>query len=74
MPQRKPTTGPMKTQPFELSSAMPMQTLSTAGRKTSAAQPKQIATRLEAVRTAIAKITRRNSLRKQREALKGAGS
>jgi hypothetical protein len=73
MQKRKSTTGPMKTQPPKLSSAMPMQALPTSGRQADAGQPLQIGTRLEAVRSARAKITRRNSLRKQREALKGAG-
>jgi hypothetical protein len=43
----------------------------TGRRLKEAPQPKKKRTRTEAVRVAKAKITRRNSLRKQREALKG---
>jgi hypothetical protein len=74
MQKRKSTAGPMKTQPPKLSSATPMQALPTSGWQADAGQPKQIAARLAAVRSARAKITRRNSLRKQREALKDSGS
>ena len=73
MPKSKPTIGPMRTQPGERTSIMPTQVLPAmpaAGRKAVAAQPKQEPTRGEAVRVAKARITRRNSLRKQREALK----
>jgi hypothetical protein len=73
MPQDKPTIGPMRTQPLERASIMPSQVLPTptVGRVKKTAQPKQKPTRTEAVRAAKARITRRGSLRKQREALKG---
>jgi hypothetical protein len=69
MPNRNPVTGPMRTQPVERGSNVP----TLMGRKlTSEPQQKQKTTpRTEAVRVAKAKIARRNSLRKQREALKG---
>jgi hypothetical protein len=75
MPKTKPTsTGPMRTQPTERGSIMPTQVqpmMPTAGKATKSQQPKQQLTRTEAVRAAKARITRRNSLRKQRDALKG---
>jgi hypothetical protein len=78
MPKSKPTIGPMRTQPGERTSIMPTQVLPAmpaAGKKSAAAQrkqePKQKPTRSEAVRTAKARISRRNSLQKQREALRG---
>jgi hypothetical protein len=59
------------TQPIERASIMPAQMMTrTIGNVTKAPQQKQKSTRSEAVRTAKARITRRNSLRKQREALK----
>jgi hypothetical protein len=77
MPKNDPTLGPMGTQPGEHASTMPTQVLPampTAGNKPGAPQPEQPPvqepTRGEAVRTAKARITRRNSLRKQRQALK----
>jgi hypothetical protein len=68
MPKNKPTTGPMITQPFERASNVqtPM-----GGKLTKAPQPQQKPTRADGVRTAKAKIMRRSSLGKQREALKG---
>jgi hypothetical protein len=71
---KMPVTGPMKTQPVERASNMttpvsPM--MPTGGRLKNAPQPKNKRTRAEAVRVAKAKITRRNSLRKQREAMRG---
>jgi hypothetical protein len=74
MPKRKQPTGPMRTQPIERASIMPTQVLPmmpAAGKATKPSQPKQRPTRAEAVRAAKARITRRNSLRKQREALSG---
>jgi hypothetical protein len=75
MPKSKPATGPMRTQPIERASIMPTQVLPmmpTTGKKMkTGSQPNQKLTRAEAVRVAKAKITRRNSLRKQREALRG---
>ncbi len=74
MPQDKLTIGPMRTQPLERASIMPSQVLPmmpTVGRLKKASQPKQKPTRTEALRAAKARITRRSSLRKQREALKG---
>jgi hypothetical protein len=75
MPKRKPTSaGPMTMQPVERGSTMPTQGLPimpTVGKAAKTQQPKQQPTRMEAVRAANAKITRRNSLRKQRDAQKG---
>ena len=75
MPKSKPVTGPMRTQPVERASIMPTQVLPmmpTTGKKMkSTPQPNQKPTRTEAVRVAKTKITRLNSLRKQREALRG---
>jgi hypothetical protein len=68
------STGPMRNQPRGRTSILPIQTLPmmpTVGNVTNTPQPKQQPTRTEAVRAAKASITRRNSLRKQREALKG---
>jgi hypothetical protein len=75
MPKSKPTlTGPMSTQPVERGSIMPTQALPMmpmAGKAMKAPQPKKQPTRTEAVRAARAKITRRESLRKQRDAQRG---
>jgi hypothetical protein len=75
MPESKPTpTGPMSTQPVGRGAIMPTQALPmmpTAGKATTAPQPKKQPTRTEAVRAAKAKITRRESLRKQRDAQRG---
>jgi hypothetical protein len=74
MPKNKPITGPMRTQPVERASMMPTQVLPmmpTVGKVAKTPQPKQETTRTEAVRVAKARITRRNSLRKQREAMRG---
>jgi hypothetical protein len=68
MPKNKPMTGPMRTQPIERTSIMPTQMMTRAiGNVTMAPQPKQESS--EAVRAKAG--MRRNSLRKQREALKG---
>jgi hypothetical protein len=74
MPKNKPTTGPMRTQPIERASIMPTPVLPmmpTAGMAKTAITPKQKPTRADGVRVAKAKIARRNSLRKQRDALRG---
>jgi hypothetical protein len=75
MPKSRKATGPMRTQPVERASIMPTQVLPmmpTTGKEIKTApQTNQKPTRSEAVRIAKAKITRRNSLRKQREALRG---
>ena len=74
MPKSKPTsTGPMTMQPVERGS-MPTQGLPmmpTVGKAAKTPHPKQQPTRMEAVRAAKARITLRNSLRKQRDAQKG---
>jgi len=64
----------MKTQPTERGSIMPTQVLPmmpTVGEQRKTSQSKQKPTRTEAVRAAKARMTRRNSLRKQRDAQKG---
>jgi hypothetical protein len=74
MPKIKPTAGPMRTQPIERASTIPTPVLPmmpTAGKADKTAQPMRRPTRADGVRVAKAKITRRNSLRKQRDALKG---
>jgi hypothetical protein len=75
MQKSKPTsTVPMKMQPLERGSIMPTQGLPmmpTAGKATKPPQPKQKLARAEAVRAAKARIMRRNSLQKQRDAQKG---
>jgi len=74
MPDREPITGPMRTQPVERASIRPTQVLPampTVGKTTKAPQSKQNPTRADAVRAAKARISRRNSLRKQRKALQG---
>ena len=68
MSKVRPVTGPMRTQPVGHTSKAPT---SMGGKPTKAPSPKQKASaRTEAVRVAKAKIMRRNSLRKQREALR----
>lgn len=74
MPKNNSITGPIKTQPVGcvLIFATPsFPTTSTVGKVNKSLRPTQNPTRVDAVRVAKAKITRRNSLRKQREALKG---
>jgi hypothetical protein len=72
MSKNKPAIGPMITQPIERPSILPTQVqprLPHVGvNKTPL--PKQNPTMAEAVRAAKAEITRRESLRKQRQALK----
>jgi hypothetical protein len=71
MPKSKSTTGPMNTQPVESTSTMPTPMQPAIGGSQKAAKLKQKQTRTEAVRIAKAKLSRRNSLRMQREALRG---
>jgi hypothetical protein len=75
MPKSKPTpTGPMRMQPIENGATMPTPVLPmmpTTGEQRQTPQPKKEPTRMEAIRAAKARITRRSSLQKQREALKG---
>jgi len=75
MPKSKPTpTGPMRTQPIERGSIRPTQVLPlmpAVGEQKETPQPKKPPTRVEALRAAKARITRRGSLQKQRQALKG---
>lgn len=74
MPPRKPTfTGPMSVQPAPHGSTAPTQLLPLmpmAGKQKPAPLLKKPPTRMEAVRAAKARIMRRNSLRKQRQAQK----
>jgi hypothetical protein len=73
MPDHKPKTGPMRTQPIEhasnVATPVPMRPIDRNSKK--ALLPKEKLTRSEAVRATKARMTRLNSLRKQREALKG---
>jgi hypothetical protein len=75
MPKNKPTpAGPMRTQPIDRGSIMPTPVLPlmpAVGEQMKTPQPKKPPTRMEAIRVAKARITRRSSLQKQREALKG---
>ena len=74
MPRRKSSfTGPMKVQPVEHGSIAPtplQPAMPTMDARPKTALPKKRSTRNEAVRAAKARITRRNSLRKQRQAQK----
>jgi hypothetical protein len=70
MPKNKPTPGPMRTQSIERGSIMPtLPTMPMAGKAKT--EPKQKPTRADEIRVAKAKVTRRNSLQKQRDALRG---
>jgi hypothetical protein len=63
----------MRMQPIERGSIMPTQVLPlmpAVGEQRKAPQPKEPPSRAEAIRAAKARITRRSSLQKQREALK----
>jgi hypothetical protein len=77
MQKRKPRhTGPMSMQPVDRSATMPVPLLSPVpgsndADRLRASLPKAKSTRTDAVRAARARITRRNSLRKQRQAQKG---
>jgi len=67
------STGPMRVQPTEQGSIVPMLPLMPSvgeGTKTQAPLRKKHLTRTEAVRAAKARITRQSSLRKQRDAQK----
>lgn len=79
MPRKTPqsdSTGPMRMQPIEREPTTPTQMLpimpgTEGARETKTPAPeKKPRTRTDAVRAAMAKITRRNSLRKQRDAQK----
>ena len=74
MPKRKsPSTGPMSVQPIEHSSVAAtklLATVPTVGGQRRLPLPKAQQARADAVRTANARIMRRNSLRKQRQAQK----
>jgi hypothetical protein len=73
MPDSKPTsTGPMSVQPVGHGSIAATQStmMPTAG-EAKTPLPKKPSSRAEAVRVAKARIMRRNSLRKQRQAQKG---
>lgn len=74
MPMLKsPSAGPMSMQPIEHSSTAPTYQLAmtpTAGEQQKTPPLKKQKTRADAVRAAIARITRRNSLRTQRAAQK----
>jgi hypothetical protein len=77
--QRPDSTGPMGMQPLEHAPSAPTQMLPLMpgaqakphGEATTPAPEKQPRTRKQAVRMALARLTRRNSLRKQRAAQKG---
>lgn len=71
MPTNKTTIGPMRTQPIVRASILTAPMIPTVGMATRAPQPKQEPTKTEAIRIEKARITRLNSLRKHREALKG---
>jgi hypothetical protein len=74
MPKNKPTAGPMRTQPIGRASIVQTPVLPrmpATGEATALMKPKKKPTRADGVRVAKAKITRRNSLRRQRDALKG---
>jgi hypothetical protein len=68
---RSTLTGPMSMQPVQHGSTAPTQLRMqpTAGAETH--RPKKPSPRMEAVRIAKARLTRRNSLRKQRQAQQG---
>jgi hypothetical protein len=80
MPNKQPPsggTGPMRMQPAEHAPTASTQMLPTmpaartkTKQETKSPPPEKKQTRAEAVRAALARITRRNSLRKQRDAQK----
>ena len=70
MPKTKPTIGPMRTQPAERASTMTTPMQAAVGKVAKVQQPKQGPATTEASRAEKARITRLNSLRKQRRALK----
>ena len=70
---KSPSIGPMSVQPVEHSSTAPNQLpamASTIGEEKKTPLPKNQQARMDAVRVAKARIMRRNSLRKQRQAQK----
>jgi hypothetical protein len=70
---KSPSIGPMSVQPIEHSSTAPTQLLAmvpTVGGQQRTPLPKKQQARADAVRVANARIMRRNSLRKQRQAQK----
>jgi hypothetical protein len=70
---KSPSIGPMSVQPVEHSSTAPNQlpaTAPTIGEDRKTPLPKIQQARMDAVRAAKARIMRRNSLRKQRQAQK----
>ena len=71
MPKSKSITGPMNTQPVGSTSTMPTPMKPAIGSSHQGAKPEQKSARTEAVRIAKAKLSRRNSLSMQREALRG---
>jgi hypothetical protein len=72
MPEREPTsTGPMSVQPVEHGSTAAMQLHMRPTVEPETKPSKKQTPRTEAVRIAKARIMRRNSLRKQRQAQKG---
>jgi hypothetical protein len=71
---RSPSAGPMRTQPLQLGSIQPTQPLMPAAGteiKVQSRTPRKSPSRAQQVDAVKAKISRRNSLRKQRAALKG---
>ena len=71
---KSPSIGPMSVQPAEHSSTARNQlptVMSKSGEDRKTPLPENQQARMEAVRAAKARITRRNSLRKQRQAQKG---
>jgi hypothetical protein len=71
MAKSKPSVGPMSVQPDDRNcTARNQRARPTIVEDNKTPLPKDQQTRMEAVRAAKARITRRNSLRKQREAQK----
>jgi hypothetical protein len=73
MERKSPSTGPMSVQPIEHNSTARSQrpaTVSTIGEEKKTPLPKSQQARMDSVRAAKARIMRRNSLRKQRQAQK----
>jgi hypothetical protein len=70
---KSPSIGPMNMQPVEHSSTARnrLPTMMSKPEDKKPPLPKKQQVRMEAVRAAKARITRRNSLRKQRQAQKG---
>jgi hypothetical protein len=72
--QRSSSAGPMRTQPIQLGTMQPTLPLMPRASSESKAKdraPRKRLTRAQLVDAVKAKISRRNSLRKQRAALKG---